>query len=242
MRIDSNAVLIGKNFKTEIECEDAKGIKLINCTFPRFYALNSSVEVWNCKGVNVGKNFVQLDKCNNSVIKWCEIINEAGKTDVEDNISLYESSGVVVAFNYIEGATPSPDFSGSGIMVDKGCSNCQILNNVVVNTQNAGIGISSGVNNTVANNRVISTGSGGGSGDVGIYIAKIETYKDLPFSNNSGYNNVVGWITAQKTRNDWWVPGASRWTNNQNMKTINRDNEHNLWLKLIRPSFIPKKK
>jgi hypothetical protein len=213
-KIDKDTVLDGQTLQ-DIEAENC-AVTLKNCTFNRFYALNCVVTVENCKGRNVGTNFVQLDKCKNSLVEWCEVINEAGKTAVEDNINLYESSDCIVRNNYVEGSTPSPNYSGSGIMVDKGCVRCLVQGNVVVNTQNAGIGVAGG------------TVGPGVNGNVGIYFSN--RYTGDSYLANVGLSNGVCWLTKDG-RNDWWVPDAWSWKRNFQLVTPNRDGEYALWLR-----------
>jgi hypothetical protein len=132
--------------------------------------------------------FVQLNKVNgvgNIEIAWNDIVNEAGKSRVEDNISIYNSSGtktspIRVHDNYIQGAyTIKPweanssnatyrydwGYSGGGILVDgKGVTASQdpawvqIYGNQVVSTTNYGIAIAAGHDSIFYNNRAVSSG------------------------------------------------------------------------------------
>lgn len=230
MKITKDTILKGKPGELldigDVEAENCKVI-LEFCNIHNFYALNCVVTVRRCMGKNIKRNFVQLDKCHDCVVEWNEVINQPGKTGAEDNINLYMAKNCTVSNNYVEGATPSKDFSGSGIMVDKACFNCSVTDNTVVNTQNAGIGLAGGSNNTVARNRVISRGPGC-NGNVGIYIAN--QYKEDKFENNVGMGNRVAWIIP-KGRNDWWVPDAAKWDGNLPLKVVDRNVEFRLWLK-----------
>src|SRR3954452_15676696 len=111
--------------------------------------------------------FLQFDKVSNVPgidIGWNEVVNEAGKSRVEDNISIYKSSGsaaspMSIHDNYIQGAytikpaqadysdgTYSYDwsYSGGGIILGDGVGSTtaqdpayvKVFNNQVVSTTN----------------------------------------------------------------------------------------------------------
>ena len=106
-------------------------------------------------------------------IAWNQFINTPGQASVEDIISLYDSRGGSIATpinihdNYIQGAvsTLGVGYSGGGILTDGQQTNPALItgfvtihDNQVVITQNYGIGIASGHDVSVHNNRVVSTG------------------------------------------------------------------------------------
>jgi hypothetical protein len=133
--------------------------------------------------------FVQFDKVYNVPgveIAWNEVINLPGQSRVEDNISLYKSSGtssspIAIHDNYIQGAyTVNPtatiasddtytydwSFSGGGIMLGDGVGSTaaddpayvKAYGNTVVSTTNYGIAISAGHDMEFYDNRVVSAG------------------------------------------------------------------------------------
>jgi len=123
--------------------------------------------------------FVQLDKVQNvpeMEIAWNEIINEPHNSRVEDNISVYKSSGaskspLKIYHNYIQGAYPiapeaTTDYAGGGIMLGDGCEDSfsqssgyvHAYNNQIVSTSNYGIGILAGHDNKFYNNRIVASG------------------------------------------------------------------------------------
>ncbi len=133
--------------------------------------------------------FVQFNAdrhLSNAEIAWNQVINEPGKSRVEDNISIYQSSGtgddpIRIHDNFIRGAyTTEPwqdsyrtdgwrydwSYSGGGIMLGDGASaNADIVSshvwayrNQVVSTTNYGIAISSGFSNALFANRIVSSG------------------------------------------------------------------------------------
>ncbi len=183
--------------------------------------------------------FVQFDKVQNvpgAEIAWNQVINEPGKSRVEDVINIYASSGtasspIQIHDNYIDGAyTIKPwqssysdatykydwGFSGGGILLsDNGSSYVNAFSNEVVSTTNYGIGISSGHDNQIYNNRVLSSGylSTGQyitAQNIGVYIWN--SSGSTNFTNDSGHDNLIGWVRGSG-RNDWWTPDASSWTN-----------------------------
>jgi hypothetical protein len=177
------------------------------------------------------KQFVQFNRVHNissAVIAWNQVINVAGESEVEDVISIHESSGtsaspILIHNNYIKGAYPadpySDDFSGGGIMLSDGGSNyVRAYNNQVIDTTNYGLAISSGHDNLFYNNRVLSLGTlpdgtPTPAQNVGAYIWDVNNSGAGEFFNNSGTGNQVGWLRFGE-RNDWWVPDATAWTGN----------------------------
>ena len=114
-------------------------------------------------------------------IAWNQVINQPGNSRVEDNISVYQSSGtssspILIHDNYIEGAyTIDPTnaqggnwgYAGTGINLGDGTigdtpSTCtsyvQGYNNIVVSTCNAGIVIEAGNNVSMTNNTIVFSG------------------------------------------------------------------------------------
>lgn len=133
--------------------------------------------------------FLQLDGVvglEHGKIAWNHVTNEPGRSRVEDNISLYESSGtaehpILIHDNCIVGAytidpTRTDDrrdgwiedwsYSGGGIMLGDGPGKSietasgylRATRNVVVSTSNYGIAVASGHDTEVADNQVIASG------------------------------------------------------------------------------------
>ncbi|HYO09545.1 MAG TPA: SdrD B-like domain-containing protein [Tepidisphaeraceae bacterium] len=133
--------------------------------------------------------FLQLDKVPfvpGIEIAWNEVVNEVGKSRVEDNISIYKSSGTAASpirihDNYIEGGyTLRPwqgnytagnwkydwSYAGGGIMVGDGFGTTangdpafvKAFGNTVVSTTNYGIATSAGHDTEIYLNRVVSSG------------------------------------------------------------------------------------
>jgi len=177
--------------------------------------------------------FVQLNQAWNlrgAEIAWNEVVNTPGVSLVEDNISIYASSGtpsspLLIHDNYIQGAYPldpanDADYSGGGIMLsDNAASWVKAYGNQVVSTTNYGIAISAGNNNEFYGNRIVSSGmlpDGRyiAAQNVGAYIW--DHNDDPTFGNNIGHDNVIGWMRFAQ-RNDWWTPDAAAWYGNVRM-------------------------
>ncbi len=134
--------------------------------------------------------FVQLDQVQHVPgieIAWNQVINDPGNSRVEDNISIFHSSGtasspISIHDNYIHGAyTISPtqssytsggwsydwSYSGGGIMLGDGIganasddpAYVKAFNNQVVSTTNYGIALSAGHNLEAYDNRIVSAGT-----------------------------------------------------------------------------------
>ena len=173
--------------------------------------------------------FVQLNgvKATRDVeISWNQVINEPDISLVGDNINMFLSSGtadspIVIRDNYVQGAygvnPETAGFSGGGIIVDgdskvlaDASGHISIFNNQVVATSNYGIAISSGHDVDVRNNRAVSTGllpNGKriAAANVGVYVWSWYRNTTTMF-NNVLTSNVVGWVNAKGSMNNWWFP------------------------------------
>ena len=183
-------------------------------------------------GDNDYVQFLQLNACHNlagAQIAWNQVVNQPGQSRVEDNISIFHSSGtgtspILIHDNNINGAYPaSPatddSYTGGGIMLSDGFTssattdtgNVHAYNNVVTATTNYGLAISSGHDDVITNNIVIASGllpSGAriASQNVGVYIWNMGS--DPFFKNNQAYGNTIGWM-GPSGRNDSWEPDGS---------------------------------
>jgi hypothetical protein len=183
--------------------------------------------------------FAQLDKCRQlagAEIAWNQVINEPERSRVEDNISIYMSSGTATSplrihDNFIRGGYPTnPEkdpYAGGGIMLGDGVSDdgpagdssfVLAERNQVLDTTNYGIAISAGHDNQMVANRIVSAGvlADGkriAAQNVGAYVWDSYKAGEKRFFNNSGRDNLIGWAKAAE-RNDWWRPDAAAWENN----------------------------
>lgn len=181
---------------------------------------------------SVPVQFVQLNNLRAAPdvrIAWNEVVNEPGRSRVEDVISIHSSSGlelrpIRIAHNFILGASPArPDidaFSGGGIIVDgishgpsKPTGHVAITDNQVLATLNHGIAVAAGVGVTVSGNTLISTGllSDGRtarSANIGLYVWDVygERSRGMPLRNHRVSGNRVAWWNQHGVRNDAWFP------------------------------------
>jgi hypothetical protein len=194
--------------------------------------------------------FNRIIRVPNVEIAWNEVINEPGKSAVEDNISMYESSGTAsspirIHDNYIHGAysanpLKSKDYSGGGILLGDGRKDSldtaggyvEVYNNQVINTSNHGVGVAGGHHQRVYGNRLVSTGLLPGdvvdpNANVGLYVWNINGStgtNSRTFINNVIEKNVIGWrrfdAAGQVYYHNLWTPSCLASTGN-----ICRDNE-----------------
>ncbi len=176
--------------------------------------------------------FAQFNRCigmSGVEIAWNCVVNQPGQSRVEDNVSVFQTSGtssspILIHDNYIDGGYPADpandsSYTGGGIMLSDGNTNSastdtgyvNAYNNIVLDTSNYGLAISSGHNDTIYNNIVVSSGllpSGQkvASQNVGIYIWNQSS--DPYFANAQEYGNTLGWM-GPSGRNDSWTPNGS---------------------------------
>jgi hypothetical protein len=182
--------------------------------------------------------FAQLDKVRHVAgveIAWNEVINEPGRSAVEDVISIYLSSGtkdspIRIHDNFIRGAyavdPADGEYSGGGIMLGDGVGATAdddpafvlAIDNQVLDTTNYGIAIAAGHDNAFERNRIISIGilADGtriAAQNTGAYIWDSYDAGKSHFFNNTARENLIGWVKGEE-RNDWWRPGAAAWEKN----------------------------
>jgi hypothetical protein len=187
--------------------------------------------------------FFQMGACTsvaNVEIAWNQVINEPGNSRVEDNISIYKSSGTAsspirIHDNYIQGAyTIKPaqkdtsdsswtydwSYSGGGIMLGDGtgtsianaCGFVQAYNNEVIDTTNYGMAITAGHDSSFYSNRILSAGV---TPD-GTSIAAQNVGAAIWDSNNDASRSPPTWFSDSGHDNQvGWIYGAGRndwWT------------------------------
>ena len=108
-------------------------------------------------------------------IAWNQVVNQPYQSRVEDNISIFRSSGtaespILIYDNYVQGAYPADpatqDYSGGGIMLADGAASTpdqesayvQAYDNQIVSTTNYGISITTGRDCSFYVNRIVSSG------------------------------------------------------------------------------------
>jgi hypothetical protein len=196
--------------------------------------------------------FVQFDTVQNAPgidISWNSIVNDPNNSRVEDNISMFNSSGtsgspIDIHDNLIRGGYPYPatysNYAGGGISLGDHGGNYEIAHdNTVLSTTNGAIYIASGQNQSIYNNRVADTGTlsdGTKLPAANVGVSVWNEYTSYAWGNNQAYNNTAGWMNASAQRNDWWNPDCSgscsntHLNNNQNAVTWSDiQNEVTLW-------------
>jgi hypothetical protein len=236
-----HVVALGGNGRF-VSARGFKSVTIQNCTIKRTGGIhlvtpvaNSSVLVTRNRQRNVQKGagvrqFVQLGEVQNASVdvSWNEIINEFGKSEVEDVISVFKSAHARIHDNYLQGGYPLKNVaqsSANGITVEVGDGtgptsvDNEIWNNVVVDNV-GGIGLVGGRDNYAHHNRIVQDGRltsdarPGRPGRSATLLAAnlglgVWNLGALPgFTNNHARYNVVGYVHASGRRNDFWLPGA----------------------------------
>ena len=195
---DVESVNISHNFLTRV----SSGILPTSCEGP-------VVIEWNT-GINIGRNFIQLDKCEGEGIRvrynTMERIGELlrpGANDVVDWISIFRSHGtesdpIQVSYNRARGHGFSD--TGSFIMLgDEGGSYQIAEENIGVTPGQVGIGIAGGHHITV--NRNILFSEEWEDSNVALYSANFS--RPRPCSNHIISNNRSYWYSDGKQNNLW---------------------------------------
>ncbi len=87
----------------------------------------------------------------------------------EDSINFGFTDGLLAAGNYIVGGHSR---SGCGLIDDQAANHGVFRNNILSNTGQCGIGVSSGANQTVAGNQILNLWTGVAGGDTALYVWK----------------------------------------------------------------------
>jgi hypothetical protein len=101
-----------------------------------------------------------------------------------------------------------------------GVAHVEAYQNQVVSTTNYGIAIAAGHDSAFHHNRVVSAGFLPDGRwipeqNVGLYIWDLYDTGPAAFYNNSGHDNLVGWVNEPDgTCNDWWIPDATSFDRN----------------------------
>lgn len=210
--------------------------------------------------------FLQLDHVTavpSIEIAWNEVINAPDKSRVEDNISIYTSSGtpnspIDIHDNYIQGAYPakpqSRDYTGGGIMLgdDLGSGGeatqpawVRAYGNQVVSTANYGVAIYGGHDLQAYNNRVVSSGkladgrAIGVSHATGVYVWDGNS-KGGRFYNNAAYDNVIGLVRGsggKPERADTFLPSCATKADGSSACTNNQSLEDPITLAAERAEY-----
>lgn len=168
-------------------------------------------------------NFVMF----NSVTGGLIASNEGRCGDTEDTISLYRSSHVMVATNYLEGTfVGRPDClawsssSGTGINVNDGGGTGNVVrDNTLVNPHRVGIGVAGGTDTQIEDNVVYSVRRQAPDTMVGIAVAN---YSAEPCSGITLSGNRILWTNASGGASPSWASDGCR-------TTVDRRSRRNDW-------------
>jgi len=202
-------------------------------------------------------------------IAWNEFIKEPFLSAGEDVINLYESLGtstspILIHDNFIFGAFPGNPlslaygyYSGGGIIAGDGgtitvnAGYASVYNNQVVATLNYGLASDFGHDNTLYNNRVLSSGFLRNGlltpqGNCGLLLYNYRNQTSSYYYNNNINTNLCGFVDTHPyqdngtpfVQNAWsanaWLStftGNTWWTANSGFPTVNDENaEYNTWV------------
>jgi parallel beta-helix repeat protein len=141
--------------------------------------------------------------------------NEGRCGDTEDTISLYRSSHVIVASNYLEGRfVDSPEClawrssSGTGINVnDAGGTGNVVRDNTLVNPHRVGIGVAGGTDTLIEDNVIYSARRGTPNTVTGIVV---ENYSPEPCTGITLSGNRILWTNSTGGASPVWANGGCR--------------------------------
>jgi parallel beta-helix repeat protein len=156
-------------------------------------------------------NFVMFNAVSGGLIAR----NEGRCGDTEDTISLYRSSHVIVAANYLEGTFEDApgclawrSLSGTGINVNDGGGTGNIVrDNTLLNPHRVGIGVAGGTDTRVENNVVYSARRQGPDTAIGIAA---ENYSGEPCAGITIRGNRVRWTNSDGGAFPIWADGGCR--------------------------------
>jgi len=205
-------------------------------------------------------------------IAWNEFVKEPYQSTGEDVINLYESLGtstnpILIHDNFIFGAYPGDPltsaygyFSGGGIMAGDGAGGsdltvnagyASVYNNQVIATLSYGLSSDFGHDNTLYNNRVLSSGhlrNGALSphGNCAMLLYNYRGQTSSYYYNNNMNTNVCGYVDTHPyqnsgvpfVQNQWsgsasysYFTGNIPWTANGGFPLVSDENaEYNTWL------------
>ena len=195
IRIQGNVIAYGE---ANIEMQVSSGIRVKGN-----FLLNPR------NGGSRGQHFQCSESCSDLVVEDNYMLSsrDAAYTypaNQEDAINLIGMvNSATVQNNYINGGFSG---SGCGIIAEHIGTNTQILNNVLLNTGQCGIGIVSGSNIVVNNNRILNTTPVAGGGNSGIFVWRM--YPWLGCGPITLTNNVVSAVNTSSQNNSYWNGGG----------------------------------
>ena len=170
---------------------------------------------WNT-GINIGRNFVQLNQCRGGGIRvrynTMERVGDylrPDAQDVEDWISVYKVNGTAndpAQFNYNRARGHGPSKSGSFIMLgDGGARHLQALGNVGVTPGQVGIGLCGGQDIEVSGNSMYS--ESWPQSNIAYYSSNYS--RNTPCGGHIVEDNRANWINRDGRQNTFWTDGST---------------------------------
>lgn len=157
--------------------------------FPR----GQNVQAWGASDVTVEGNYT-LSSTNTKRYKYPD--------DQEDSINFGVGSNFIAKDNYITGGH-SP--SGCGLIADDGANGSSFLDNQLVDTGGCGIGIASGTQQLVRDNKIINRTPVPGAGNTALYVWSQYKVKCGPVSVAG---NVATELRKDGTQSGYWDGGG----------------------------------
>lgn len=181
----------------------------ITSTYSAIQAIHSSSVRVHCNTLidsrGRGGQHVQFNRVTGAS-NWCKCNigrNTAGRTDPEDSISMYKSSGTAtspidISNNLIVGGGPSR--SGGGIMLgDDGGGYITARSNILVDPGQYGIAVAGGHHMSIIGNRIFARRQA--FTNVGIYTWNQTTG---PCNTIKVQGNAVNWTSSNGKKNPYW--------------------------------------
>lgn len=210
---------LGPSLGKGVYLYNCTNIKITNCTMD---SVSTGVSANLGTGIKVTYNDVknvqgpypqgQMTQFNEitgggNLIGYNVAENISGKSNPEDAISMYKSSGIAgdpiqIIGNWIRGGGPSE--SGGGILAgDNGGSHVLIKDNILVNPGQYGISICSGRFNSIKNNKIYSKQTA--VSNIGLAINNL--YTTFECSSDTIMNNEVNFTRNEGSLKNFWNPG-----------------------------------
>jgi hypothetical protein len=121
----------------------------------------------------------------------------------EDSINFYQSTTFTAQSNYVVGGHSG---SGCGMIFDNQANNGQMLNNILSNTGQCGIGVGDGTNPVVTGNKILNLTPVSGGGNTALYVWKQYT---SACGSTTVTNNIADELkTDGVTHSGYWNGGG----------------------------------
>ena len=236
-----------------LDAEGSKSVTIENCDlqntggikFASVNAAGASIVVRRNRARNITphssgsmRQFVQLAEVTSASVEiaWNEVINEYGKSQVEDVVSIFKSNNADVHDNYFKGGYPlvnGAGYSGAGLTIEQLSSNNHVHHNQFIDGQ--GIGIVGGHDNLMDYNTIVQDGKlddGSTYLNANLGLGVINADNEPGWANNHAIHNTIGYINKAGSRNDMWFPDAP--SSDYNLNTtlpnpITNTTEQNQW-------------